>query len=544
MRSLRTRITMMTVFVLVVTVIIMSIVSVFFIWNNDQRKSDQLLLLLCETGERNLDYFFNSTHKSVAKVASFAESDIEGLDDDQLESHIERVRAFFEETANKTYGVLTFYYRIDPSVSDTAKGFWYTDISGEGFTEHEVTDISLYDTTDTSQLVWFTVPKNSGEPIWLPPYITENLDKRVISYNVPVYYKGDFVGVVGIEIDYSTMAEQVDSIKLFSNGYAFLSDSEGNLFYHPRIDVTELTKDTMPEVPEGMLSESTFVRYTFEGVEKVGAWLPLSNGMRINVVAPVSETEGNWQRFLLNIILISFIVLAAAIIFTMLYTKRIVKPLKQLTEAAEQVNKGNYEFTLDYNKDDEVGKLTNTFKLLTGHMQEHINSLNKQVYVDALTKVKNKGAYYAALDELQAQTDKDEQQMKFAIGVFDCDDLKTINDRYGHDKGDIYLKSACRVICRVFRNSPVYRLGGDEFSVILRNEDYQNREALIVKFEEEVARINQTTENSWEQVHISMGIADYDPQQDTSVVDVMRHADKTMYENKRIRKKNGRSLSE
>ena len=75
---------------------------------------------------------------------------------------------------------------------------------------------------DTSKLVWFTVPKHEGKSIWLPPYITDNLDVRVISYDAPVYYKGEFIGVVGIEVDYTTMAEEVDSIQFYDNGYAYL----------------------------------------------------------------------------------------------------------------------------------------------------------------------------------------------------------------------------------------------------------------------------------------------------------------------------------
>ncbi len=536
MRSLRTRITLMTVLVLIITVVVISATTVLFLRNNEHRKSDQLLLLLCETGEKNLDYYFNSTQKSVAKVASFAQADLTGLGDEQLASNVDHVREYFDETANKTNGVLTYYYRIDPTVSDTVKGFWYTDLDGNGFSEHKVTDITQYDTANTDTLVWFTVPKHNGKPLWLPPYITDNLNKRVISYNVPVYFKKQFIGVVGIEIDYTTMAEQVDSIRLYNNGYAFLSDAEGSLFYHPRIDVTQLTEDTMPKAPEGAVSDSTFIRYTYDNVEKIGAWLPLSNGMRMNVVTPISEAEGDWEQLIWSIIIVSAVVLIASSVFTMVYTKRIVKPLKQLTDAAEQVDRGNFEFSLNYDKDDEVGKLTKAFKLLSGHMKDNIISLNKQVFVDSLTKVKNKGAFSAAIEELQTQTDTHDTRMEFAVGMFDCDNLKIINDKYGHDKGDVYLKSACGVICRSFPHSPVYRIGGDEFSVILRNEDYINREALINQFEESVAEINASTENCWEQVHVSMGIAAYDPTGDIAVIDVVRRADKIMYENKRVRK--------
>ena len=536
MRSLRTKFTILTVFVVVFALGITTMLSIIFIRNKEHRKTDQLLLLLCETGERNLNYYFNSVQKSVAKVAAFVEADLDGLEDEKFQSHMDRVGKYFDEMAYKTNGVLTYYYRVDPEVSDTVKGFWFTNLDGDGFKEHEVTDITLYDTDDTSALVWFTVPKFKGEPIWLPPYITDNLDVRVISYNVPIYYRGQFVGVVGIEIDYSTMAEQVDSIRLYSSGYAFLNDAEGKIYYHPRIDVSALTPETTPAVPEGMISESTFIRYNFEGEDKVAAWLPLSNGMRLNVTVPVSETEGDWQGLLRNILIASLEVLVVTIIFVMLYTRQITKPLEKLTEAANQADKGNYDFDLDYDKDDEVGRLTKTFKHMASHMKEHISDLNKRAYVDSLTSVRNKGAYTAYIDELQNRLDEADGQLNFGIGVFDCDDLKTINDKYGHEKGDVYLKSASRLICRVFQHSPVFRIGGDEFSVVLQNDDFRNRDSLVREFEQGMSEINAATRNQWEQVHLSYGIAVYDPHDKQTVADVVRKADKAMYEYKRDQK--------
>ena len=536
MRSLRTRITFLTLCVVIVSLAIVTALSVLFIRNSERRESKQLLLLLCETGERNLDYYFNSVQKSVEQVSKYVENDLDGLEDEQLEQHIDRVRNYFEEMAYRTNGVLTYYYRIDPEVSDTVKGFWYTNLDGNAFTEHDVTDISLYDTEDTSSIVWFTVPKNTGKAIWLPPYITENLNWRVFSYNVPIYWKGHFVGVVGIEIDYSEMAEQVESIHLYSNGYAFLSDGAGKLFYHPHIDVTHLTDETMPPVPDGFVSENTFINYTYEGVKKQGAWLPLSNGMRLNVAIPVSEMEGDWGLLVREIVIVSLIVLLIMSIFTMVYTRRITKPLEDLTEAAEQVNRGNYEVNLDYDMDDEVGRLTSTFKRLAEHTKEHINDLNKRVYVDALTSVKNKGAFSAAQEELQKQMDENRNELQFAVGIFDCDNLKKINDLYGHDKGDTYLKTACRLICRVYQHSPVFRIGGDEFAVILRNDDFDMRDARIQQFERESAVINAENENEWKQVQIAMGIAVYDPQIDQFVVDTVKRADQSMYVNKQERK--------
>ena len=251
---------------------------------------------------------------------------------------------------------------------------------------------------------------------------------------------------------------------------------------------------------------------------------------------PEDETDGDWQQLIRNILIASAAVLLFSVILTRLVTARITKPLKQLTEAARQADQGNYDFALSYKGKDEVGVLTGTFRRMAEHMKAHISDLSKRANVDALTSVRNKGAFTAYIDELQAKMEENPAGMEYAVGVFDCDDLKQVNDRYGHDKGDIYLKAASRLICKVFQHSPVFRIGGDEFSVILRNDDYRNREELMKSFQNAMEEICLSTENRWEQVHVAMGIAVYDPREDHSVIDTVRRADKLMYTDKRTRK--------
>ncbi|MCR4656121.1 MAG: transporter substrate-binding domain-containing protein [Lachnospiraceae bacterium] len=111
-----------------------------------------------------------------------------------------------------------------------------------------------------------------------------------------------------------------------------------------------------------------------------------------------------------------------------------------------------------------------------------VKDLNKRAFVDSLTSVRNKGAYYDYIKNLQKCLDREEIS-EFAVGIFDCNDLKKINDEYGHDKGDIYLKAASRLICTVYEHSPVFRIGGDEFAVFLLNTDFENREELLKVFE-------------------------------------------------------------
>ena len=170
--------------------------------------------------------------------------------------------------------------------------------------------------------------------------------------------------------------------------------------------------------------------------------------------------------------------------------------------------------------------------------EEHlVKDLNKKVFVDALTSVRNKGAFNNYVQELQEKLDRSEDTC-FAVGIFDCDNLKTINDRYGHDKGDIYIKSASRLICRTFQHSPVFRIGGDEFAVILQNEDYENREELEKEFRANRRKLCASAAEKWEEPHVAVGIAAYDPAIDSAVADTIHRADQIMYENKSAGKKN------
>lgn len=163
--------------------------------------------------------------------------------------------------------------------------------------------------------------------------------------------------------------------------------------------------------------------------------------------------------------------------------------------------------------------------------QHMVEDLNKQVYVDALTHVRNKGGFDKYVEGLKKKIESDEK-LSVAIVMFDCNNLKTINDKYGHEKGDVYLKTATRLICRIFQHSPVFRIGGDEFVVVLIGEDFDNRETLAERFENARRDVCAVAENPWEQIHIAMGIAVFDPKADKTIDDTLKRADKLMYQNK------------
>ena len=209
MHSIRTKFTLTVVSVIIITLGIAAAIGVISIKNLGREYADQMIHMTAETGAMNLEQYFESVEHSVLTVSTLVSDSFDGMSIEDLDKNVEHARNLFERIAHNTNGVLTYYFRIDPEISKDVTGFWYVYQEGEGFTEHEVTDITQYDTSDTAELVWFTVPKATGKGVWLPPYYTENLGARVISYNVPVYWNDKFVGVIGIEIDYETLKKEV-----------------------------------------------------------------------------------------------------------------------------------------------------------------------------------------------------------------------------------------------------------------------------------------------------------------------------------------------
>ena len=309
--------------VLIIAMSIVTLIGVYSVQKLGTNDADQVLHLMCTTGAMNLDTYFDGVEHSVMTVATLVQESFEIMSYDQLDEQVERTRNLFSKVAYNTNGVLTYYFRIDPEVSETTKGFWYVNLDGNGFVEHEVTDISQYDTNDTSSLVWFTVPKKTGKGLWLPPYFTENLDVRVISYNVPVYWEKRFVGVIGIEIDYRTMANEVENIRLYNDGYAFILDSDSNVIYHPDLDSTLVYGDRIAvDKPDKVVGEN-HIQYSFHGVEKEAVWLPLSNGMRLYVSVPVSEINSGWHHLVANILIASLVILGAASLIMTRFANRL-----------------------------------------------------------------------------------------------------------------------------------------------------------------------------------------------------------------------------
>ena len=170
--------------------------------------------------------------------------------------------------------------------------------------------------------------------------------------------------------------------------------------------------------------------------------------------------------------------------------------------------------------------------------RQKVEALNRQAYVDSLTHVRNKAAYAEWEEKIHEAIQKGEQG-PFAVVVCDINNLKSVNDQYGHKEGDACIQNACARICGFFSHSPVFRVGGDEFVVFLAGDDYYRRKDLMKQIntipkELSMVRIGET---------VSAGMAEYRKEQHRSLLSVFEEADKAMYERKQFLKTLGLSKS-
>jgi len=159
--------------------------------------------------------------------------------------------------------------------------------------------------------------------------------------------------------------------------------------------------------------------------------------------------------------------------------------------------------------------------------EEHIEKLTEATTLantDSLTGVGSRHAYVEVEQHLDDLIDK-RTCPEFAVAVFDLNGLKKINDTYGHDAGDEYIKDAVKIICSCFPEESVYRFGGDEFVAILEGEAFETRQKRMDNF----TRIIDSNIGKNHAPIVAAGLSKYRPNSDNTFRAVFNRADKTMF---------------
>jgi diguanylate cyclase (GGDEF)-like protein len=153
---------------------------------------------------------------------------------------------------------------------------------------------------------------------------------------------------------------------------------------------------------------------------------------------------------------------------------------------------------------------------------------------DELTGLLNRRGFLTFAQKQWGMADR--QQRNFSVIYMDLDEMKKINDEFGHKEGDQALTDISNILKKTFRASDlIARIGGDEFTVLITEPRGSAIESTVARHIEDNLRIhNEQTEKKYK-LSVSMGIVHYDPLQPCSIEELLDRADSLMYEHKQHR---------
>jgi diguanylate cyclase (GGDEF)-like protein len=210
-----------------------------------------------------------------------------------------------------------------------------------------------------------------------------------------------------------------------------------------------------------------------------------------------------------------------------------VRPLKQLTDTAEKIAGGVNDAKIEditINSKDEIGTLSRVLINSYKKIQEYTTYIDALAHRDSLTGVKNSTSYAEAIAEVNKEINLDNP--RFGVLVADINNLKVTNDKYGHDVGNELIIHTAKILTETFKTSSVFRIGGDEFAVLLKGSDYENYRALLVSFDDNCSNDYISVYENKLPISIARGVSIYDPEIDVVYEDVFAKADHAMYLNK------------
>lgn len=510
MKSIRTKILIIVISGLLILSLTLGGIALYATQTMLHRDARTIMNREIESEATQLNAMLRNMKMSIQIVSEAAVEQLDSAESLlQLEYQQEYTRVMevlFNNAARNTKGMIAYYFRYNPDLNLPDVGFYY----GMTTQDNELQKLPVTDLSgDREGILWWNEPVKAGTAVWISPHYHSNSEALMVSYVAPIYKNGTLIGVAGMDVQFSTFLNAVKELAPYENGYAYLISETGEELYHPYNNAATEVYDK----------------------EIVTASAQLDNGMTLRLCAFYNDIQAQGNRMILAMLLVSGLVVAVFGIVTVFVTKRIIDPLRRLALAAKSMEYAPDWIERESNRRDEVGVLCRVFDESNRRLKEYMSAVQAQAYRDSMTGLKNGTAYMEDVARLERRMA--EEKTSFGVLLMDINNLKYVNDTYGHDKGNKMIVRVSKMIAGVFRRSIVYRIGGDEFAVILENEDYAEYESLIQEFQTTCE--SEILEIDGESVPLSVahGMATYDEEMDSNYENVFHRADSLMYRKKR-----------
>ncbi|MCF0242646.1 MAG: diguanylate cyclase [Treponema sp.] len=482
-----------------------------------------------------MEELVRSTNVCLSFAQQFLPNDLFDNEEEQND-YLEIMRLILQNQITNNPDIYTAYFVLNYEEAGTSGVFLTQEEKGQ-IAKIELTDLSSY-TPGNPQVCWYYEPKAAKKPVWLKAYSNEELNStQMVSYTIP-FYKGDvFIGVIGMDLKLEHLINQIKDVKLYETGFAVLSDVDGSIIYHPELEgfINRHEFDAgLVEVSDRLLShKNEFFTYKSRNGKKRLVNRELTNGMIVAIVVPLSEINKPQYKLAVEFFIALIVILSVSITINGIFLSKNVKQILTITEEAKRIAAG--DLNLQMHKvpvvKDEIGELANSIATMNEQMHYYMAKAEQKAMLDPLTGIGNKGAFRSAAEDVLTLYPNN-----YGVLVMDVNNLKKVNDELGHEEGDRFLLETVKLLKHMLGNTPVYRIGGDEFATPLteKTTEKATQKKIETYFYQNMSNWNEKHKDflPWG-LWIAVGFAEVNPAAHETFSDVFRRADNNMYENKK-----------
>lgn len=368
---------------------------------------------------------------------------------------------------------------------------------------------------------------------------------------------------------YATVSTQIftdlgSSVSFGDSAHALITDQKGNLLYHPDTDKLSGGKQFLPfEQQERIVrvGRDGVVEYVSDSGEKMIAGYAVDpSRWAVFITQPYAEVTALAQQNRSGALLIAIGCLATVLLLGLIFVREVSRPIETVINAANDVDHENnfkqIEVSNSWRTPLEVREMQTHFNSMVERLGNSLNKIKRVAYTDLVTEGMNRQAFTRRTDKAIETATREGTPMVFLY--VDLDDFKGVNDTYGHEAGDLYLKTIHMRMARALSETisghalrkggitalsedllqegnqrPIIaRIGGDEFAAFFPFDGPD--QILTAALDEFQSSISKPIRLGSEKVGVgtSIGVARL-PAEGLSQVKLSKNADMAMYRAKK-----------
>ena len=416
---------------------------------------------------------------------------------------------------------------------------------------------TLNRTTDESSSNYFIQASYNPDIIYTTFFYNPDNKKTALLASKPLFLSGNnnskkkqLYGYLMLTINLDFLQNYINKGSTDHKGEIFFTDNEGMILFHHTPDlVGKQLASGLFKAARKNADGSHLTTGRYQGNDANFQAIKLHEQLFAFDVHQKDElmAESSSLGWTVTLITSTAILLATAFLFGIL-RKLLIRPIQKLTLAASEIGKGQVLVDIDFESDDEIGELANSFREMGKNLNHYHEQVRYVAYHDSLTGLPNRLMFKNYLNRATAEARRDMQSL--AILFLDLDNFKRINDTLGHQSGDKLLEAFADRLSKQLRETDIVshasqgdasqviaRLAGDEFIILLPGISGPGEPQKVSK--RILSSLAEPFQISMQELYVSasIGIAIYPEDGETSG-ELLKNADIAMYHAKKLGRNN------